>query len=145
MDTSQLFFVTNNPVDTRPLTCGSSAKRGRSLKKKPGVHRRSTSTGHSGSITHCSGPIQRANRLKLQNPREECTSMFPQILWKRQQAVGQRSPLKKKDSFSCRQYFPVFSRAELEWLYHFRSRDRHFDSYAHIIDKKNQSRSSLLT
>ena len=78
-------------------------------------------------------PIQRADRLKIQNPRQECTSVFLGI-WKRQRVVAPRSPLKKKDSFSCRHCFPVFSRAAPEWLYHFRSSGRHFDSYAHIMD-----------
>ena len=37
------------------------------------------------------------------------------VLRKRQRAVAQRSPLKKRDSynFSCRHCFPDFSRAEL--------------------------------
>ena len=47
------------------------------------------------------------------------------VLRKRQRAAAQRSPLKKKDSYSCRNCFPDFSRAELEWLNHFRSRGRH--------------------
>ena len=47
------------------------------------------------------------------------------VIRKRQRAVAQRSPLKKKDNFSCRHCFPDFSRAELEWLNHFRSRGRH--------------------
>ena len=91
---------------------------------------------HPSWLTHPSrsGPIQRADRLKIQNPREECTSVFPQILWKRQRVVAERSPLKKRDSFSCRHCFPVFSSAAPEWLYHFRSSGRHFDSYAHIMD-----------
>ena len=55
--------------------------------------------------------------------------MFLQALRKRQRAVAQCSPLKKKDSFSCRHYcFPDFSRAELEGkLNHFWSCGRHFD------------------
>ena len=47
-------------VDTRSLACGSSTKRGRSLKKKP------------GDSVHRSGPIeslQRSDRLNVQNPR----------------------------------------------------------------------------
>ena len=90
---------------------------------------------HPSWLTHRSGLIQRADRLKIQNPREECTSVFLRILWKRQRVVAPRSPLKKKDSFSCRHCFPVFSRAAPEWLYHFRSSGRHFDSYAHIMDR----------
>ena len=89
---------------------------------------------HPSWLTHRSGPIQRADPLKIQNLREECTSVFLQILWKRQRVVAERSLLKKKDSFSCRHCFPVFSRAAPEWLNHFRSSGRHFDSYAHIMD-----------
>ena len=133
-DTSQLFQQLTIAVDTRSLTCGSSMKRGHSLKKKPGEHRRSTSKLAYASQQPYPCQRQRADRLKIQNPREECTSVFLRILWKRQRAVAPRSPLKKKDSFSCRHCFPVFSRAAPEWLYHFQSRGRQCDSYAHIMD-----------
>ena len=82
---------------------------------------------HADWLTHRSGPIQRSDRLNVQNPGEDHTSVFLRILLKRQRAVAQRSPLKKKDSFSCRHYFPDFSRAELEWLNYFWLRGRHFD------------------
>ena len=50
-------------VDTRSLACGSSTKRGRSLKKKP------------GDSAHRSSPIQslqRSDRLNVQNPGPPC-------------------------------------------------------------------------
>ena len=98
-------------VDTRSLaSCGSSTKRGRSLKKKP-------------------GKLIAAALSKGRSPEcpEFWTSAFLllRVLRKPQRAVAQRSPLKKKDSSSCRHCFPDFSRAELEWLNHFRSHGRH--------------------
>ena len=96
--------------------------------EKPGEHRRSTSK--LAHYTHRCGPVQRSDRLNLQNPGEDRTSVFLRILRKRQRAIAQRSHLKKKDSFSCRHCnncFPDFARAELEWLNHFRSCGRHFD------------------
>ena len=82
-------------------SCGSSTKRGRSLKKKP-------------------GKLIAAAPSKGRSPEcpESWTSvlLLLRVLRKRQRAVAQRSPLKKKDSSSCRHCFPDFSRAELEWL-----------------------------
>ena len=66
---------------------------------------------------------------KIRSPEcpESWTSVFllMRVLRKRPPAIVQRSPLKKKDGFSCRHCFPDFSRAELKWLNHFRSRSRH--------------------
>ena len=91
--------------------------------------------GHPSWLTAASQrPHPKSRSPENPNPREECTSVFLRILWKRQRVVAPRSPLKKKDSFSCRHCFPVLSRAAPEWLYHFRSSGRHFDSYAHIMD-----------
>ena len=82
----------------------------------------------SGSQRH----YPRSDRLNVQNPGEDRTSVFLGVLRKRQRAVAQRSPpkkklLKKKSSFSYRHCFSDFSRAELEWLNHFQLRGRHFD------------------
>ena len=58
----------------RSLTCGHSTKPAHSYssKKKPREHRRSAI---ANLLRHRSGSIQRAERLKIQNPREECSSL----------------------------------------------------------------------
>ena len=97
-------------VNTRSLACGSSTKRGRSTKKKPGkLIAAALSKGRSPECPES----------------WTCVFLLLRVLRKRQRAVAQRSPLKKKDSSSCRHCFPDFSRAELEWLNHFRSLGRH--------------------
>ena len=55
-------------------------------------------------------------------------------LWDSYQAVRPSFALEKRGGLLTRHLFSVKRTTARKWLYHFRLRGRHFDSYAHIMD-----------
>ena len=75
---------------------------------------------HPNWLTHRSGPIQRSDRLNVQNPEEDRTSVFLRILRKRQRAVAQRfsSQEKRHGSGQCYAFRAKGCRFDRRLLFH---------------------------
>ena len=71
----------------------------------------------------CSGSVQRAERLKIQNPREDRSPLSLQILRELRESSPDVLPSRREivSQPAAIAFWSDLSRAELEWFYHFRS------------------------
>ena len=75
-----------------------------------------------------------ANRRQIWCSRKVGLCMLMLNLWNSYQAVCPSFALEKRGGLLARHLFSVKRMTARKWLYHFRLRGRHFDSYAHIMD-----------